>query len=489
MIPMFTHDVDGKLRNNKRLLPKRNWCSITEYVPGSTPPPTPSLSPTASQESLPSEEEVEPAAKPPSALQRTLSLGRGDSKPAKLIRRLSLAQRPQTPEESPSPPPERPGPRGENPAAFREQPSSRTVSAPIPTRPNFQRQPTTLEDAAKKGGADDESGHINLEWGLDIKLNCEIKQGDPSGGTESYRLLVPALFFADEFAPPPRKPTLVRRLTNSMRAASYGEWARGGEEEDESDAENAAAVGGAGAAQPPSQASIQADDEPPQRRRSLFRFPQRGSSLLRRRRTESMPPASRNVEPFQPRPRIPLTPQQGGAGAGGVETPPNRESPMTQQAPAVNVLPRRPVPAAYPAAARRAPSEELSRSAQPPRSRHQPPADDVSDEDESDGDAYDDEDEEDEELEEEVVPPRRRVASKFDASGASKFFGAAPVVPGTKGAQGPLYGDARDHGAARRGSYGATGNIRDSWASNDSRGYDGIEAFKEKKGWRRLLPG
>lgn len=34
MIPMFTHDVDGKGRNNKRLLPRRNWCSIREYQPG-----------------------------------------------------------------------------------------------------------------------------------------------------------------------------------------------------------------------------------------------------------------------------------------------------------------------------------------------------------------------------------------------------------------------------------------------------------------------
>ena len=31
---MFTHDVNGKVRNNKRLLPRRNWCSITEYLPG-----------------------------------------------------------------------------------------------------------------------------------------------------------------------------------------------------------------------------------------------------------------------------------------------------------------------------------------------------------------------------------------------------------------------------------------------------------------------
>lgn len=34
MIPIFTHDVDGKSRNNQRLLPRRNWCSIREYHPG-----------------------------------------------------------------------------------------------------------------------------------------------------------------------------------------------------------------------------------------------------------------------------------------------------------------------------------------------------------------------------------------------------------------------------------------------------------------------
>ena len=34
MIPIFTHDVDGRMRNNKRLLPRRNWCSIREYQPG-----------------------------------------------------------------------------------------------------------------------------------------------------------------------------------------------------------------------------------------------------------------------------------------------------------------------------------------------------------------------------------------------------------------------------------------------------------------------
>jgi len=41
MIPIFGHGVDGKPRNNKHLLPHRNWCSIREYVPGNTPPATP----------------------------------------------------------------------------------------------------------------------------------------------------------------------------------------------------------------------------------------------------------------------------------------------------------------------------------------------------------------------------------------------------------------------------------------------------------------
>ncbi|KAK4241832.1 hypothetical protein C8A03DRAFT_11951 [Achaetomium macrosporum] len=44
MIPIFAHGVDGKPRNNKHLLPHRNWCAIREYVPGHTPPSTPDRS-------------------------------------------------------------------------------------------------------------------------------------------------------------------------------------------------------------------------------------------------------------------------------------------------------------------------------------------------------------------------------------------------------------------------------------------------------------
>jgi PhoD related phosphatase len=42
MIPIFTKDVDGSKRNNKHLMPKRNWCSIRECTPDLTPSPTPS---------------------------------------------------------------------------------------------------------------------------------------------------------------------------------------------------------------------------------------------------------------------------------------------------------------------------------------------------------------------------------------------------------------------------------------------------------------
>ncbi|KAI0015874.1 hypothetical protein F4780DRAFT_785873 [Xylariomycetidae sp. FL0641] len=70
MVPIFTHGVDGKSRNNKHLLPHRNWCSIREYVPGRTPPPTP-----------PTEEDFEqtPEGTPPGS--RT-----------SLLRRLSLSK-------------------------------------------------------------------------------------------------------------------------------------------------------------------------------------------------------------------------------------------------------------------------------------------------------------------------------------------------------------------------------------------------------------
>lgn len=215
MIPMFTHDVNGTTRNNKRLLPRRNWCSIREYHPGSTPPPTPP----------PSEPETPTDESPPprTPLQRTLSLTRGDIKPGNLIRRLSGrgpppgngyppsnryedrdTQSPPSPQNDGYFPSQSKTPR--RASTLSEKPSQRNSSAPLPNssaplpRPgNFHRRPTNMsEKAATKGAMDDVSGHINLEHGLDIVLNCEVNQKNPAGHTVPYRLLVPALFYEGE---------------------------------------------------------------------------------------------------------------------------------------------------------------------------------------------------------------------------------------------------------------------------------------------------
>ena len=237
MIPMFTHDVNGTSRNNKHLLPRRNWCSIREYHPGTTPPSTPPLSEPES------ESDVSPP--PPTRLQRTLSLTRGDMGPGKLLRRLSGR----------GPPPLEDYPAGnrydsgepsspdlpENDGYFPRQSSipkrAATVggngmvgrrhsslppsysSGPLPRPGNFHRRPTNMsEKAALRGDPDDTSGgHINLEHGLDIVLNCEVNQKDPAGITVPYRLLLPALFYeghGDENTAPFRKKSLVSRLTS-----------------------------------------------------------------------------------------------------------------------------------------------------------------------------------------------------------------------------------------------------------------------------------
>lgn len=199
MIPIFTHDVDGKARNNKRLLPRRHWCSIREYLPGSTPSATPELTPSP-----------EPR---PGMLRRTLSLGRGDKgpssgKPGGLLRRLSGR----------GPPPTRTMSFGgeTNRRSSVDAPYSRphesddsyfpgNPQAPQPGR--FHRRPTNLsEKAAKKAakqGDDGAGAFVDLEGGLAITLNMEISPQDPAGITVPYKLLVPALRYeGTEYDPP-----------------------------------------------------------------------------------------------------------------------------------------------------------------------------------------------------------------------------------------------------------------------------------------------
>jgi len=247
MIPMFSHDVDGKKRNNKRLLPRRNWCSIREYHPGSTPPPTP-------PESLAPSEQMSESEEYPPQNRRRFSISREDANPRNLLRRLSqrggppssyrddmnistpLAtrrashdgyfskqQQPQTapatrtsfslksndngmmqPQTAPHNQTSFPSPT----TSYNQRGSINSLPSGTAPRPGIFRRPTNLsEKAGKKGGlpplVTDSRGnlmeayddHINLEGGLDITLNCEVSQGDPAGITTPYRLLVPALWY------------------------------------------------------------------------------------------------------------------------------------------------------------------------------------------------------------------------------------------------------------------------------------------------------
>ncbi|KAF2682774.1 hypothetical protein K458DRAFT_488512 [Lentithecium fluviatile CBS 122367] len=209
MIPLFTYDVDGKKRNNTHLLQRRNWCSLREYKPGTTPPATPSPPPSPRGD--------EPR------LTRTLS----DYTPRNMVRRMSSngkrgrdrgppvsyynnpanidAHNQQTaPQSSFSPErPEQPRSRRNSlTSLFRRRASVDSVNPPgssqsmplarnsFAERPsNFHRRPSMLE----KKGLDAQGGYINLEGGLDVCLNLEVSQHDPAGITNPYRLLVPAL--------------------------------------------------------------------------------------------------------------------------------------------------------------------------------------------------------------------------------------------------------------------------------------------------------
>ncbi|RHZ68476.1 uncharacterized protein CDV56_107253 [Aspergillus thermomutatus] len=200
MIPIFTHDVNNKLRNNKRLLPRRNWCAIREYQPGSTPPGSPE-----------SKQVPPPAEEPrPGKLQRTLSLGRGDRPQGGLLRRLSLRGPPPTKEFNLGNAPDRrmsmdgPFPPAEAEDSYFPAPAPEFRPGP------FHRRPTTLsQKAAKKAakrGDDGVGAYVNLEKGLAITLNLELNPQDPSGITTPYKLLVPMLRYEGTEYDPPANP-------------------------------------------------------------------------------------------------------------------------------------------------------------------------------------------------------------------------------------------------------------------------------------------
>ncbi|KAE8350494.1 hypothetical protein BDV28DRAFT_37319 [Aspergillus coremiiformis] len=203
MIPIFTHDVNNKPRNNKRLLPRRNWCSIRTYQPGFTPQGTPEPGPPLP----PPEEEARPG-----RLRRTLSLTHGDRPHGSggLLRRLSLRGRPPTKDFN----------LGENPVGRRMSidgpfPPAETGDSYFPPPSDFRpgpflRRPTNLSHKASKKAAkqgDDGVGaYVNLEGGLAVTLNLELNPKDPSGITTPYKFLIPVLRYAGNEYDPPAAP-------------------------------------------------------------------------------------------------------------------------------------------------------------------------------------------------------------------------------------------------------------------------------------------
>lgn len=248
MIPIFTHDVNGSKRNNRHLLPRRNWCSIRTYDPEMSPPPTPTQerSPSPSRGGLyrrlssyrgPSYRAEASGPKIPSrgsSLLRRLSLTRkrvDDGTPASDVhnaRRRSLDDRSRPPITM-------------NNGQSNAQPPRRSLSLTRAFKPGglFHRTPSKKKRNDNINGYDSESGDeedysddgyenfqqhlaqrgqhrqqeqypprlrggagavpnahgVNLDGGLEITLHVEISQSDPAGITTPYRLLVPALWY------------------------------------------------------------------------------------------------------------------------------------------------------------------------------------------------------------------------------------------------------------------------------------------------------
>ncbi|KAH7087042.1 hypothetical protein FB567DRAFT_526806 [Paraphoma chrysanthemicola] len=217
MIPIFTHDVDGKKRNNNHLLPRRNWCSIREFKPGATPPGTPSPPPTAENGRRPSLGQMvrrfssDQGGRPGRSRGPPLSYHNNPAYATADELQIGSHNQPQSsfsPDRSES---ERPRSRRNSlTSLFRRRASVDSVARPESSRSvpgignsidtaadlpsTFHRRPSVLGKAGFKQQGD----YVNLQGGLDICLNMEVSQHDPAGITAPYRLIVPAL----EYTPP-----------------------------------------------------------------------------------------------------------------------------------------------------------------------------------------------------------------------------------------------------------------------------------------------
>ena len=216
----------------------------TQHIPvltgflGSTPPPTPPLSEPASP--------VEDSPRPSNRLQRRFSLTKSDGKPGKpggLLRRLSQRNK-NSQEYMPSQGNASNDSTAPYDVANDGVPAATEKTSSPPQRPSaFHRRLTDMDDQTLERGNEKDgdalAGHVNLEYGLDIVLNCEISQKDPGGNTEPYRILIPALWYGGEgdlnTLEHKKTPWLKRlgskrgskRTSGLARGQGRGEWGKG----------------------------------------------------------------------------------------------------------------------------------------------------------------------------------------------------------------------------------------------------------------------
>ncbi|OAL07307.1 hypothetical protein IQ06DRAFT_372303 [Phaeosphaeriaceae sp. SRC1lsM3a] len=212
MIPIFTHGVDGKKRNNNHLLPHRNWCSVREFKPGTTPPGTPSPPATPQNGRRPSLGQVmrrfssDQGGRQGRSRGPPLSYYNNPAYAAADEQQTGVRNQPQSsfsPDRSES---ERPRSRRNSlTSLFRRRASVDSTRRPESAdsapgvgnprsfsqdRPStFHRRPSVLG----KSGLEQKGDFVNLQGGLEVCLNLEVSQHDPAGITAPYRLIVPAL--------------------------------------------------------------------------------------------------------------------------------------------------------------------------------------------------------------------------------------------------------------------------------------------------------
>ncbi|KAL5116920.1 hypothetical protein ACEQ8H_005137 [Pleosporales sp. CAS-2024a] len=235
MIPIFTHGVDGKKRNNNNLLPHRNWCSIREFKPGSTPPGTPSPPATAQEARRPSLGQMvrrfssDQGARSRRSRGPPLSYYNNPAYASADDQQMGVAAH--QPQSSFSPDrSEKPHSRRNSLSSlFRRRASVDNVSRPqsaksVPGIGNrsssdfgpstFHRRPSVLG----RSGWQQQGDYVNLQGGLEICLNMEVSQHDPAGITAPYRLIVPAL----DYTPPVDGVAETQARKSGMFGAMFG---------------------------------------------------------------------------------------------------------------------------------------------------------------------------------------------------------------------------------------------------------------------------